>query len=181
MHELAINGKEVTALVLQQSSNTEGLSRRMEKPRAIMGGTLSKNANPGSLLKSEYRDPLLSTSFPACFNSEESCIEATHGCSGHGSCYNKQRSINGGTKSDCYTCKCRETITRKEDGSIQKSSWGGPACQKRDISTPFLLVAGISIMAIAAAGAAIGMLYYVGQDELPGVISAGVGAMRLQK
>ncbi|PKY06909.1 hypothetical protein P168DRAFT_301934 [Aspergillus campestris IBT 28561] len=181
LHELAINGKEVTALVLQESSNTEGLALRTKKPRAVMDGTLSKNDNLGSLVKSEYQDSLLSTSFPSCFTSEASCIEATHGCSGHGSCYNKQRSVNGGAKSDCYTCKCRETITRKEDGSIQKSSWGGSACQKRDISTPFFLVAGISIMAIAATGAAVGMLYYVGQEELPGVISAGVGTMGLKK
>lgn len=146
-----------------------------------MDGTLSKNDNLESLVKSEYQDSLLSTSFPSCFTSEASCIEATHGCSGHGSCHNKERSVNGGAKSDCYTCKCRETITRKEDGSIQKSSWGGSACQKKDISTPFFLVAGISIMAIAATGAAVGMLYYVGQEELPGVISAGVGTMGLKK
>ncbi|PLN75502.1 hypothetical protein BDW42DRAFT_180516 [Aspergillus taichungensis] len=181
LHELAINGKEVTALVLQGSSNAEGLARRTKKPRASMDETLSKNDNLGALIKSEYQGSLLSTSFPSCFNSEASCIEATHGCSGHGSCYNKQRSVNGGAKSDCYTCKCRETITRKEDGSIQKFSWGGSACQKRDISTPFFLVAGISIIAIVATGAAVGMLYYVGQDELPGVISAGVGTMGSQK
>ena len=181
LHELTINGKEVTALVLEKSSNVEGLARGTKKPRAAMEGTLSKNDNLETLLKSEYQGSLLSTSFPSCFTSEASCIEATQGCSGHGSCYNKQRSINGGAKSDCYTCKCMETITRKEDGSIQKSSWGGSACQKKDISTPFFLVAGISIIAIAATGAAVGMLYYVGQDELPGVISAGVGTVGLQK
>jgi hypothetical protein len=52
--------------------------------------------------------------------------------------------------------------------------WGGAACQKQDISIPFFLLASITILAILAVGAGIGMLFSVGQQELPSVINAGV-------
>lgn len=58
---------------------------------------------------------------------------------------------------------------------MQTMQWGGPACQKRDISSPFFLIAGISILVVVAIGASVGLLFNVGQGELPGVIGAGVG------
>lgn len=59
--------------------------------------------------------------------------------------------------------------------------WAGPACQKRDISSPFFLIASVSIIGTLAISAAIGLLFKVGQDELPGVIGAGVGSAGAQK
>jgi hypothetical protein len=59
--------------------------------------------------------------------------------------------------------------------------WGGAACQKKDISSSFFLISGVTIAIIVIIGTAIGMIYSVGTAELPGVISAGVGASRPQK
>lgn len=41
---------------------------------------------------------------------------------------------------------------------------------------PFFLLASITILAILAVSAGIGMLFSVGQQELPSVINAGVNA-----
>lgn len=118
---------------------------------------------------------------PVCYASNSSCNEMTNTCSGHGYCYRKSGSSDQSTNSDCYSCKCQETTLRKDDGTVQKIRWGGSACQKRDISSPFFLVTGVTILILVATGAAIGMLYSVGSEQLPGVISAGVGSVRTQK
>lgn len=117
---------------------------------------------------------------PICYASESSCSESTNNCSGHGYCYKKSGSGET-TVNDCYTCKCQETTIRKEDGTIQKAQWGGSACQKRDISSPFFLIAGVTVMGVLAISTAIGLLFQVGQAELPSVISAGVSGARTQK
>lgn len=67
---------------------------------------------------------------------------------------------------------------RKNDGTVQKTQWGGPACQKQDISSPFFLIAGVSIFAVALIASAIGLLFSMGQQELPGIISAGVAGSK---
>lgn len=71
-------------------------------------------------------------------------------------------------------------MVRKTDGTTQKIQWGGPACQKKDISSPFFLIAGVSVLAILMVGSAVGMLFSMGQEELPSVISAGVGGSKTQ-
>lgn len=72
-----------------------------------------------------------------------------------------------GTTDNCYACRCED-------------KWGGPACEKKDISSPFFLIAGVSIFAIFAVGSAVGMLFTMGQQELPSVIGAGVGGSKAQ-
>jgi len=47
-------------------------------------------------------------------------------------------------------------------------------CQKEDISTQFWLIAGFTITIIGAVTFAIGLLFSVGEEKLPGVIGAGV-------
>ena len=59
--------------------------------------------------------------------------------------------------------------------------WGGPACQKKDVSTPFWLLAGITIFLVSVVSWGIGLLVSIGQEELPGVIGAGVAGPRAQK
>lgn len=118
---------------------------------------------------------------PVCHSSNSSCSEATDNCSGHGFCDRKYGTKDDGAGSECYACKCQTTVEQKADGTTRIVRWGGPACQKEDISSPFWLIAGITVMIMAVAGTAVGMLFNVGQEELPGVISAGVGATRAQK
>jgi 1,4-dihydroxy-2-naphthoate octaprenyltransferase len=47
-------------------------------------------------------------------------------------------------------------------------------CQKEDISVQFWLIAGFTIMIVGVTAFAIGLLYSVGEETLPGVIGAGV-------
>jgi hypothetical protein len=66
-------------------------------------------------------------------------------------------------------------VIQNSDGTIKRITWGGAACEKKDISSPFFLLAGISILVAIAIGYGIGMLFNIGQQDLPSVISAGVG------
>lgn len=124
---------------------------------------------------------LLANSGPTCHASESSCLEATNNCSGHGSCYKSSKSESEASAGDCYTCKCKDTVVKNQDGSVKRVHWAGSACQKRDISSPFFLIASVSIIGTLAIGAAIVLLFNVGQNELPGVIGAGVGSAGTQK
>jgi 1,4-dihydroxy-2-naphthoate octaprenyltransferase len=47
-------------------------------------------------------------------------------------------------------------------------------CQKKDVSVPFWLLAGFTIGIIGVVTFAIGLLYSIGEEKLPGVIGAGV-------
>ena len=55
--------------------------------------------------------------------------------------------------------------------------WGGGACEKKDVSVPFLLFAGFGTAMFAVVAGAIGMLYSMGSQDLPSVLAAGVGGV----
>ncbi|KAJ5476017.1 hypothetical protein N7475_001746 [Penicillium sp. IBT 31633x] len=169
-----IDKREITTLVLPPGEKPEEPSR--QRVRRSSPPVAQQNAFKGSA-----QDPLLqSTLAPVCHASNSSCAEATNNCSGHGSCYLKYGPGGEGTTGNCYTCHCRQSIIRNSDGTTKTVQWGGPACQKRDISSPFFLVAGVSVLAIMLVGSAIGMLFSMGSQELPSVISAGVGGPKPQ-
>lgn len=162
--------EQVTAVLLSRSPN----------PRMLNANLWARSlANDNSLAR--QRDTIPLTLARVCYASELSCHEATNNCSGHGFCHRKTGSGGEATVSDCYACKCQESTIKKDDGTIQKVRWAGTACQKRDISSPFFLIAGVTVIGVLALSTAIGLLFRVGQDELPSVISAGVGAIRTQK
>ncbi|KAE8130741.1 hypothetical protein BDV38DRAFT_48731 [Aspergillus pseudotamarii] len=175
LRALSSEVRQVTAVLLPTSSQEEGSKRRMN-PRGAVTEEASVRSASAAVMTTLQRQ-----AHPVCFTSNSSCNLATDSCSGHGFCYKKSSSANDEAASDCYACKCKSTIVTKEDGTVQKLRWGGPACQKRDISSPFFLIAGISILVVMAAGTAVGMLFHIGQNELPGVISAGVGPTKAQK
>ena len=117
---------------------------------------------------------------PLCHSSLNTCVTATGNCSGHGACYKKYGPPSGGDSAgrDCYACRCVPTTVRDGDGGGKTIYWGGSACQKKDVSVPFFLLAGISILIVGAISSAIGLLFSVGQDTLPGVLSAAVAGPR---
>lgn len=131
----------------------------------------------------QKRSSVPSTLAPVCYNSDVACVEGTRSCSGHGYCYNKYapKGERERASGECFACKCLETVIRKEDGSTRKVNWGGPACEKRDISTTFFQISAITIMFSVAIIGAVGMLFSVGQEKLPSVIGAGVAPVRPQK
>jgi hypothetical protein len=118
---------------------------------------------------------------PSCFMSQSACEKQTHGCSGHGECklLHKGRGSGKDTQSvDCYGCACVPTVEHSKGKGMEskekKTYWGGPACQKKDISVQFWLfvLVGVTLAFLVSSG--IGMLYSMGAEELPSVIGAGV-------
>ncbi|KAJ5779045.1 hypothetical protein N7457_006765 [Penicillium paradoxum] len=165
----SITEREITLLLLPQGIKSEGSTSRHVR-------RLSAPATQYTAFKRSAQDSLLqSTLTPICHASNSSCAEATNNCSGHGSCYLKYGAGVDGTTGNCYTCQCRKSIVQNSDGTTKTVQWGGSACQKRDISSPFFLIAGVSVLAIVMVGSAIGMLFSMGAQDLPSVISAGVG------
>lgn len=123
-----------------------------------------------------------------CHNSLKACIATTNNCSGHGVPYLKySKAPSNASKASseaaqaCYACNCTITVRKNKDGTVKTTQWGGPACQKRNVSVPFWLLAGFSIALVATLSWAVGLLFSIGQEDLPSVIGAGVAGPRAQK
>ncbi|KAI1119175.1 hypothetical protein F5Y14DRAFT_123829 [Nemania sp. NC0429] len=118
------------------------------------------------------------TAVPSCFASQNACETATASCSGHGVCVDRWG--KDATDRTCFFCHCGKTVEKGggyKGGDEQREHvyyWGGATCQKRDVSTPFWLFAGVSITLVATIAFSIGLLFTVGEEKLPGVIGAGV-------
>ena len=93
---------------------------------------------------------------------------------GHGEChkaYNK-----------CFKCKCTSTVVRvNDDGSKKTVQWGGNACEKKDVSVPFILFATFGVVFTMLIAGAISMLFGMGSEALPSVLSAGVAGPTARK
>lgn len=113
---------------------------------------------------------------PLCQPNLEKCIATTNNCSGHGTPYLKTKGEH-----DCYACRCGKTSTTDSDGKVKTIHWGGPACQKKDVSVPFFLLAGVTLALVATATWGVGLMYSIGEEDLPSVIGAGVAGPRAQK
>ncbi|KAL9079872.1 MAG: hypothetical protein Q9157_001274 [Trypethelium eluteriae] len=112
---------------------------------------------------------------PACFPNADACSGKTNGCSGHGTCELKYTNKDQqGSQKECWACKCQNTVDKNDMGQLLTTVWGGPACQKRDVSTSFWLLAGFTIAMVSAVAWGIGLLLSMGSEELPSVIGAGV-------
>lgn len=146
-----------------------------EEPLAAPS-TASSPSSPEVLPLQAAASPLPRGVLPVCHPTLQSCITATNNCSGHGTAYRKS---SGGI--DCFACKCSKTVLTDEDGRVKTVYWGGPACQKKDISVPFFLLAGLTIGLVGVVTWGVGLMASIGQEELPSVIGAGVAGPRAQK
>ncbi|KAJ5986830.1 hypothetical protein N7451_011195 [Penicillium sp. IBT 35674x] len=168
---------DVTAVILAGSEHDLEARRSISQRDENWAETFSS----ASEAQNDVRDLSLHSNLaPVCHTSNSSCAESTNNCSGHGYCYLKFTSGGEATTGNCYACRCQQTVVRKKDGTTQKIQWGGPACQKKDISSPFFLIAGVSVFAVIMISSAVGMLFSMGQQELPSVIGAGVGGSKAQ-
>lgn len=183
---LASKSEQETTVLLLPLGDT-ATKRKLNARSDAKEHTLKSSVSPAASLESpalqrfKSQSSIPSTLIPVCYASDSACVESTNNCSSHGHCYRKYGSTGESSKSDCYACKCVTTVEKGKDGSVRTVQWGGPACQKKDVSTPFFLLAGVTIALIFAIGSGIGMLFSVGQQELPSVIGAGVGAPRAQR
>ncbi|EKD18573.1 conserved fungal protein [Drepanopeziza brunnea f. sp. 'multigermtubi' MB_m1] len=110
-----------------------------------------------------------------CYASEEACVSSTNNCSDHGSCYKKFTT----KKAACFTCGCKSTnegFLHAKKQYYTTVNWGGSACHKRDVSSPFWLIAIFTVVLVGTVSWGIGLMYSIGEETLPGVIGAGVSS-----
>lgn len=192
---------ELLLLVLPESSRSSKLShwsvaaagasdlRRRRDAETVISDQDTANAGPNPVPAAVKPAASISPAarrtkaIPQCFASASSCMTQTDSCSGHGECVDKYGSSRGNSSTSaasCFVCLCKATAVEHGDGSGAQSKgrktiqWGGNKCQKRDVSVPFWLITGFTVAIVGAVTFAIGMLYSVGQEPLPGVIGAGV-------
>lgn len=112
-----------------------------------------------------------------CFQSLNSCATATGNCTGHGECKDKY-AASGSEAAEgdrvCFICSCLSTKKYPEKDNSPHTHWGGAYCQKIDVSSPFWLITGITVLLVGVISGCIGMLFSIGEEKLPGVIGAGV-------
>lgn len=151
-----------------------------EEPLTAQPEASSKNepSSPPQLLKDTSR---VKGIIPICHSSLRECQAATNNCSGHGTPYKKYSDPESKAAQACYACNCTATVQTNKDGKTKTTKWGGPACQQKDVSVPFWLLAGFTIAMVATVSWAIGLLFSIGQEDLPSVIGAGVAGPRAQK
>lgn len=112
---------------------------------------------------------------PLCYASQDACMSSTNNCTGHGTCYKKYST----TKAACFTCGCHatnETFSYNKQTRYTTVNWGGSACHKRDVSSPFWLISIFTIVMVGVVSWGIGLMYSIGEEKLPGVIGAGVSS-----
>lgn len=115
---------------------------------------------------------------PTCFSSLSACESGTRNCTGHGECILKYKTQGDDPKS-CYACACTKPVVRtNKDGGKKTTYFGGPACQKEDVSVAFWLIAGFTIFIIFVVSTGVGLLYSMGSEELPSVLGSGVSGPR---
>ena len=161
-----------------------GRRQQIEEPLSVLStpkpsSPLSKSpipSQPQTLKASSSPKGLL----PVCYANYDSCISTTDSCSGHGTCQLKYTNKNS-QNSDCFACVCTPSVRTNENGLIKHIYWGGSACQKKDVSSPFFLLAGLTVALVAIVSWGVGLLFSIGQEDLPSVIGAGVTGPRAQK
>ncbi|KAI9507488.1 hypothetical protein F5148DRAFT_113150 [Russula earlei] len=100
-----------------------------------------------------------------CFTSEEICSNSTDSCSGHGAC---TKALKAGRT--CFACVCEAT----KDSSGRTQHWAGSKCERRDVSGTFVLIVGTVITLILIVVGSITLLYGVGSQPLPSVLTGSV-------
>jgi hypothetical protein len=157
------------------------IDTRREKSEALLSPSTSEpsaaaqNASPNSVENSAHisdEEPVLGI-LPSCFDRNITAQKRTHNCSGHGKIELRKGQEGADGVKDCYYCKCEPSVVG-EGKSKKTTNWGGPACQKKDISVPFWLFVGSTVVLVFLISTGIGMLYSMGSEELPSVIGAGV-------
>ncbi|KAJ6262710.1 hypothetical protein Dda_1266 [Drechslerella dactyloides] len=109
---------------------------------------------------------------PGCFESRDVCGNTTNSCNGRGTC------MKSSTQSNCWSCACNATVIKVKNKKNKTTYWGGNACQKEDVSTPFLIFVTFAIGMTLAVIWTINQMLDLGGEELPGELSAGVAIVK---
>ncbi|KAI0930019.1 hypothetical protein AcV5_006829 [Taiwanofungus camphoratus] len=100
-----------------------------------------------------------------CFSTADACANSTGGCSGHGECAPATKA--GRT---CFVCACAAT----KDARGRTENWAGSACERKDVSGPFVLLTGTVVTLIVLVGGSIALLSAIGDQELPSTLTGGI-------
>ncbi|KAF7357855.1 hypothetical protein MVEN_00831700 [Mycena venus] len=106
-------------------------------------------------------------SISTCHTTLDACNNATSSCSGRGACASATKS--GRT---CFVCSCGTTKTG-EGKQVKTETWVGESCERKDVSGPFVLLAGTTIVLLLVIAGSVSLLYTVGTGELPSVLMGG--------
>lgn len=129
---------------------------------------LSYNADPVSPSFAKSSSSSSPSSLPSnlagtCFTSSKDLEKATNNCSGHGKAVKSSR---GGKP--CYRCKCESSEVRKG----KKVYWAGAACEKKDVSTEFVLIGSSVLLLVLISAGSVYFLLAEGSKELPGTLAS---------
>ncbi|KAJ9475092.1 putative protein kinase [Pseudozyma hubeiensis] len=98
-----------------------------------------------------------------CFTSESSLEKTTNNCSGHGKAV---KTSKGGKP--CYRCQCKATEERRG----KKTYWAGAACEKKDVSTEFVLLGSSVLLLVLITVGSVYFLFAQGSEDLPGTLAS---------
>jgi len=164
--------------------DSKALRQPQEKPLLTAHNAMTSDSltppEPISPNLAASKSKPLSGPIPTCFPSLNACQRGTNNCTSHGECilkWSTDTTNDGGSvsKQDCYGCACTKPEVRKnKDGTKKTTRFGGAACHKKDVVFPFWLLAGTTVGIIGVITFGLGMLYEMGNQELPSVIGAGV-------
>ncbi|KAJ3934173.1 MAG: hypothetical protein NXY57DRAFT_890722 [Lentinula lateritia] len=141
------NGEHLQLAILTYSSTPTYPQRRSTPSQVPLPG----HAPP--------QEPIGSIS--TCFTSADSCNNATSSCSGRGQCVEASKS--GRT---CFVCTCSASKTG-EGNKVKTEIWVGESCERKDISGPFVLFVGLTIVMLILVFGSVSLLYGVGEQMLP--------------
>ncbi|OHF01641.1 hypothetical protein CORC01_03131 [Colletotrichum orchidophilum] len=185
LKQLATNGEMETVIIaMPESSRNSNLRHWSSKPEELRRRQVEEvmtmtetddHDQPAPTTPIQSPAPFVGNAergaLPSCFGSQDACVKATGNCSGHGECLNKYARADGQAAGTCFSCLCLGT-KNSTTGSV--THWGGKTCSKVDVSVPFWLFVGFGIAMVGTLTFAIGLLFSVGEEKLPGVIGAGV-------
>lgn len=137
--------------------------RQFNPQQSLYAGSDSSSTSSSSASPSASGAPKESDFQGKCFTSKSDLFNATAECSGHGDAVEKDF---GGRK--CFRCVCKPD--RKREGRV--TYYSGEACQKVDISSPFVLLAVTSIVLVLLVAGSIGYMTSMGEQKLPGTLAS---------
>ncbi|KAI9618544.1 hypothetical protein H4Q26_012365 [Puccinia striiformis f. sp. tritici PST-130] len=101
--------------------------------------------------------PIIPSSRP-CFTTQTECKSKTSSCNGNGECVQGQKTSGG----KCFVCSCSKSADSKTGKVVY---WSGDSCQKRDISSGFVLLSGTAFILIIFFAIAVKLLISVGSEN----------------
>lgn len=149
-----------SAIIVSTKPTTPTIAKRQQPPQSPFPPPLPSPNEPISAIST-------------CYPSEEWCESETDDCSGHGSCVSASKA--GRT---CFVCACSSTQSTDGRGRTKTTKWAGNACDRKDVSSEFVLLAGTAIGLILFVLGSVALLVAAGEQKLPSVLTGGVVASK---